>query len=75
MTQPWYDDGYFVDYSFMAVWLLGLAALFFFGPNWADRLYQGLGFRITENRGRFLGYLCLAGAAWSGAEWVLYVIR
>ena len=74
MHHPWYDDGYFVGCSIMVPWSLGLAALFFFRPNWADRLYRGFGFRITEKRGRLLGYLCLAGAVGSAAEWLAYVI-
>jgi hypothetical protein len=73
MMQPLYTNSYVVSYPLMSVWLLLLAALFFYHPDLADRIYRGIGFPITRRRGRILAYVALGGAVWTLSTWFEYV--
>jgi hypothetical protein len=58
MNEPLWADLVLAPASF------AFAALFFFRPYWADRLYRGLWFRVTPGRGRILGCIALVSAAY-----------
>ena len=74
MIKLWYQDGYLVGYPMLFLWCLLLAALFYFRPSWADRLYRGFGFAITPRRGRVLSGLFIAGALYEAVAWVAYLV-
>jgi len=71
----WYENTELVKLVFSFSAPLAFAGLFLGKPDLADRLYRGLGFRITPRRARIIGFIALALGAFEGARLAIYLVQ